>query len=212
MAGKLKGDAMFASIVAHPIRCHALIVMASRESSPTQLSQELHVDPSHVAYHVKVLREAGLILKTEEIPKRGSVEHIYRGLYMGELTDAEYAELTSDERAAYAYFTACVAVAEASYAASTGSFALDHRINRMPLTVDDEGWGEVSELLDRTSEGLERIRQAAQTRLADSGAVGKPLLALTTMFEVPADSARGIVGKARSDLKEREEEDARREE
>jgi hypothetical protein len=122
------------------------------------------------------------------------------------MTTAEYAELTWEERCAYAYFTGCVALAEANYAASAGAFTHDHRITRMAMSVDAEGWSEVSELLDRTSDELDLIRQTVRTRLANSDEKGKTLLAFTTMFEVPASSSQGIVRTALADLRNREDE------
>lgn len=46
--------------------------------SPRQASEELRQPLSHVAYHVRVLRKAGLLLEEDQIPTRGSIKHLYR--------------------------------------------------------------------------------------------------------------------------------------
>jgi DNA-binding transcriptional ArsR family regulator len=189
MAGKIVDKLMFASIVSHPIRCRALTMLADREASPVEIGRELGLDPSHVAYHVKVLFEEGLIELTEEIPRRGSIEHRFRAAFPPELSDEEYAAMTSEQRNRYSRDIYCFAAADASCAFSTGSFGErhDHHISRIPLQVDEAGWSELRELFESTLRKLYEIKLGAGDRLTEGGMKGTSVLAFNTFFELPLD-------------------------
>jgi DNA-binding transcriptional ArsR family regulator len=93
MGAKITDKHMFTGVVAHPVRARALTILVDREASPVEIGRELGMDASHIAYHVRLLREEGLIELTEETPRRGSIEHRYRAVRPDEFTDEEYAAL-----------------------------------------------------------------------------------------------------------------------
>jgi DNA-binding transcriptional ArsR family regulator len=148
MGGKLVDDNMIALVLAHPIRCRALMILAVREASPTEIAEELGLGPSHVAYHVRVLQEANLIELTEEAPRRRSVEHRYRAVDVKPLTSGQLSELGPAKRVRHAYNSLCLAFAEANCALSSDSFELEHHVGRFPLQVDFTGRLEVQKLYD----------------------------------------------------------------
>jgi DNA-binding transcriptional ArsR family regulator len=189
MAGKIVDKHMFASIVAHPIRCRALTILADREASPVEIGRELGMDPSHIAYHVNVLLADGLIELTEETPRRGSIEHRFRATFVPELSDEEYAALTPERRNQYSRDIFCLAAADASCAFSTGSYGdrHDHHISRTPLQVDEEGWSELRDLFESTLRQIYEIKREAGDRLTEGGMKGISVLAFNTFFELPLD-------------------------
>lgn len=189
MAGKIVDKLMFASIVSHPIRCRALTILADREASPVEIGRELGMDPSHVAYHVKVLLAEGLIELTEEIPRRGSIEHRFRATFVPELTDEEYAALSPALRNQYSRDIFLLAAADASCAFSSGSYGdrHDHHISRTPLQVDEEGWAELRDLFDSVLRQIYEIKRDAGDRLTEGGMKGISVLAFNTFFELPLD-------------------------
>jgi DNA-binding transcriptional ArsR family regulator len=189
MAGKIVDKHMFTGVVSHPIRCRALTILADREASPVEIGRELGMDPSHIAYHVKVLLDEGLIELTEEIPRRGSIEHRFRAVFPDEYTDEEYAALTPEQRTQRSRDIFCFAAADASCAFSAGSFGdrHDHHISRMPLQVDEAGWSEIRDLFESTLRQLYKIKREAGDRLTEGGMKGTSVLAFTTFFELPLD-------------------------
>jgi DNA-binding transcriptional ArsR family regulator len=189
MAGKIIDKLMFASIVSHPIRCRALTILADREASPVEIGRELGMDPSHIAYHVKVLLEEGLIELTEETPRRGSIEHRFRAVFPPELSDEEYAAMTAERRNQYSRDIFCFAAADASCAFSAGSYGdrHDHHISRMPLQVDEEGWSELRDLFESSMRRLYEIKREAGDRLVEGGMKGTSVVAFNTFFELPLD-------------------------
>lgn len=188
MGAKIADKNMFTGVLAHPIRCRALTILADREASPVEIGRELGIGASHVAYHVRVLHENGLIELTEETPRRGSIEHRFRAVFR-ELDAEQYAELTAEQRGWYSRDIFCLAAADASCAFSAGSYGErpDHHISRMPLEVDDEGWEELRVLFEGTLREIYRIRQEAGDRLTEGGMRGTTVLAFNTFFELPLE-------------------------
>lgn len=185
MGAKLADKSMFAWVLAHPIRCRALAILAAREASPVEIGHELGVEAYHVAYHVRVLHKTGLIALVEEVPRRGSVEHRYAAVDAQQLTDVQYSELTSEERARRVYNTFCFAVADANWALSSGQFEQDHQLARLPMKVDRMGWSEVRDLFDLMQAELDRIQDLARDRMDLTGAQGTSALAFATFFRLP---------------------------
>lgn len=104
MAPRPKPDAHRA--MSHPIRALILASMGDRVVSPTQLAAELKRPLGTVAYHVRVLLDAGFIEEVGTSQRRGAIQHHYRLRGDGgntslrlELTQAEIDALTDGIRA-----------------------------------------------------------------------------------------------------------------
>ncbi len=189
MGAKITDKHMFTGVIAHPIRARALTILGDREASPVEIGRELGIGASHVAYHVRLLLKEGLIELTEETPRRGSMEHRYRGIRPDEFSDEEYAALTAEQRNDHSRDIFCFATADASCAFSAGSFGdrPDHHISRMPMEVDEEGWAELRDLYNNMLHEAYRIKREAQDRLTEVGEKGRAVLAFNTFFEMPPE-------------------------
>jgi DNA-binding transcriptional ArsR family regulator len=64
----------------HELRCRILRWYARRggPGSPKMISQDFEIPLENLAYHVRVLRESGLLKGAGEVGSRSSVEHFYR--------------------------------------------------------------------------------------------------------------------------------------
>jgi DNA-binding transcriptional ArsR family regulator len=60
-----------------PIRVDILDQLRAGEASPRQMADRLREPLGNVSYHVRQLRDAGLIELTRTQPRRGAVEHFY---------------------------------------------------------------------------------------------------------------------------------------
>lgn len=66
---------------AHPLRVTILEIFASQpeeEISSVRLSERLDYPLSNIAYHVKALRDAGMIEKSSVHARRGAIETRYK--------------------------------------------------------------------------------------------------------------------------------------
>lgn len=75
-----KIDSRLTKAIAHPLRLQILTQANQRTISPSEFSEEMRAPLSTVAYHFRKLAELGFLELVEEVPKRGSQEHRYRGL------------------------------------------------------------------------------------------------------------------------------------
>jgi DNA-binding transcriptional ArsR family regulator len=69
--------------LASELRIEILDAMLSGAPSPVQVSRRLDLPLGTVAYHVRFLREAGLITIVEKRPARGAVENLYEVTDLG---------------------------------------------------------------------------------------------------------------------------------
>jgi DNA-binding transcriptional ArsR family regulator len=170
--GKWRGvtDAALGAIVAHPVRCRLLAIFADRIASPNEAAHELNMPVGDVSYHVRTLKDAGVIELVDERPVRGSTEHFYRATVSLNLTDEEYAALSMEERDAFSRQTFHIVAAEASYSLESRTFTArpDHHSARVPFNVDEAGWKQLGELFNETLERMLIIRADSEARLAES--------------------------------------------
>jgi DNA-binding transcriptional ArsR family regulator len=71
-------DQRIIKALAHPFRVEILAILNDRMASPNELSKELGQGLSQTSYHVKVLKDHGMIEMVKTEPRRGAVEHYYR--------------------------------------------------------------------------------------------------------------------------------------
>lgn len=65
---------------AHPIRIRTVAIFAHDdvELSPKEIARRLNHALPVVAYHVRELAQAGLLVETRTEPRRGALQHFYR--------------------------------------------------------------------------------------------------------------------------------------
>jgi hypothetical protein len=184
------GDSVssLAAIVNHPLRAKIWFVLVEQVASPAQLSQMLGESLNSCAYHVNVLEKAGLLELVEEIPRRGAIEHRWRGIVRPAFDSDVQADWTVEEKLAAAMATLQIAFADhaRAYEARTLVNRDDFWVARLGGRVDDEGFAEVSagyyRLLDTFYEAeaktKERVRAGKSTRTM-------PVSGLASFFETP---------------------------
>jgi DNA-binding transcriptional ArsR family regulator len=68
----------------HPIRVRALVLFEF-ESTPVALAEALDAPLGVVSYHVRMLRDYGLVELTRTEPRRGALAHFYRRTELADL-------------------------------------------------------------------------------------------------------------------------------
>lgn len=187
--GKWRGvdDAALGAIVAHPLRCRLLATFGERVASPNEIAQELGMPVGDVSYHVRTLKDAGVIELVEERPVRGSTEHFYRATVLPVLTDEEYERMSVEQRVEVARQAFQYTVADASVSLEARKFGErhDHHVTRVPFAVDEQGWQELVELYRDTLARVLEIRSDADARLGETGDAPIRGVAFSTFFETP---------------------------
>jgi DNA-binding transcriptional ArsR family regulator len=71
----------------HPLRLAIWRRACTGVVSPVQLSRELDESVQLVSYHVRILRDCGIVELVGTTPRRGALEHHYRAVRKGELAE-----------------------------------------------------------------------------------------------------------------------------
>jgi hypothetical protein len=195
--GSVKQDRAISStlgaITAHPLRTRCLTILFERTASPTELAKELEEDVGNVSYHVKQLVKMEAIELVSERPVRGAVEHFYRALKRPMLGVEDYNNMTIDERLRFARLVIQFSVADAATAIETASLGErpDHHVSRVPLTVDEEGWGELVDIYAETLRRTIEAEAASAERMSkNSDAAAITARAVSWLFEMPPREQR----------------------
>jgi DNA-binding transcriptional ArsR family regulator len=77
----------------HPMRIRALVLMEHTELSPSDIAIVLGNPIGVVSYHVRMLRDYGLVEEVRTEARRGALAHFYRRT---ELADRLIAKLTGE--------------------------------------------------------------------------------------------------------------------
>jgi len=71
-------DQRLVRALSHPLRVQILEILSERVASPNDLSEELGVELTHVAYHTRTLDRCGCLELVDTAQRRGATEHYYR--------------------------------------------------------------------------------------------------------------------------------------
>jgi hypothetical protein len=109
--------------------------------------------------------------RIESIPRRGAVEHVYRGKSRIYFTDEEFEEMPLEQRSKLSTISVQSLVARVDTAIRTKTFdaRADRHATWRQLPLDERGWKEAMETLAACYGEIERIRHDALDRLAASG-------------------------------------------
>lgn len=173
--------------LSHPVRTECLTVLAERVASPRELADFLDEDLSNVSYHVRVLKELGLIELVSEEPVRGAVAHFYRAVERPLLTTEQFEEIPLEVRKMFSAHSWDVLIKDVSTAIDTGTFdeRLDRHLTRTSLLLDSTGFERLSKAMDALLEAIFEEQAASAARREKSGEEPIHATAATVLFAMP---------------------------
>lgn len=181
-----------AAVLAHPLRVRILALLNERDLSPVEFCRggfaPPNMDVSHVAYHFRELAEYGCLTMVEENKRRGSIEHVYRGIARAYFSDADWASLEPEERTkiSKAIIQGLFARADEAIMAKTFETREDRHLSWIALKLDEQGWKEMVTTLTAAFGEVEQIRTDAEKRLVDSGE--EPITSTCAILGFPSPS------------------------
>jgi DNA-binding transcriptional ArsR family regulator len=187
------GDTIDQNLVralAHPMRVRILEALQGRTASPTELARSYGESLGVVSYHTNALLEVGCIEQVRTRPKRGTIEHFYTARprsFIGH-QDWRKAPLSVRGGVTNEALRTFVAKVGAALDADTIDSREDTTLNWMPITVDEQGWRETAEILDRALRELMEVAAASRERLG--GEDGIPVVTGLAAFEAPPGPGR----------------------
>jgi DNA-binding transcriptional ArsR family regulator len=160
-------DQRLVKVLSHPLRTRILRVLSERVASPNQIAQELGAPLGNVSYHTRILLDYGCIELVDTQPRRGAIEHFYRGIVRPWLEDDAWAQLPPAMRSQLAGQTLTDLWDDARAAGDAGAFErTDIHVSRTPLDLDERGWERLTELLAATVEEAMKIQAESSNRRA----------------------------------------------
>ena len=180
-------DQNLVKALAHPTRVRILEALQGRTASPTELAREFHESLGVVSYHTNALLEVDCIEQVRTRPKRGTIEHFYTARPRSFIGHQDWRRAPLSVRAgvtseALRTFAAKIG---AAIDADTIDGREDTTLNWMPITVDEQGWREAAEILDRALRELQTVAAGSRDRLG--GEDGISVVTGLAAFEVPPE-------------------------
>ncbi|HEX5928700.1 MAG TPA: winged helix-turn-helix domain-containing protein [Solirubrobacterales bacterium] len=170
-----------AKALAHPLRVKILTSLQKGISSPNQLSQELGEPLGNVSYHVKTLLEYDCVELVKTEPRRGAVEHFYRATERTFFSDRDWKKIPASARKGITGSVLETVGQDATGALTAGTIDArpDSHISRTPLTLDDQGWSDITALLaDTVAKALEIQEEAGDRLGSDDDSISTTLAVL----------------------------------
>jgi DNA-binding transcriptional ArsR family regulator len=189
---KIGIDRQLVHLVASPARIKTLVVLVERTASPKEIADEIGETLRSVSYQVKELLKLGLIEPVRVEPRRGAVAHFYRATIRPIWSDAEWAELSIEERQRFAAWTLSLVNCDVAEALEARTFNArpDAHSSRTPFYVDERGWKEINEIQNEALERSLEVGTAAAQRLAENGEQGIHGRAVMLCIEMPPPRRR----------------------
>jgi DNA-binding transcriptional ArsR family regulator len=183
--GKETIDQALVRALAHPMRVRILEALQGRTASPTELAREFRESLGVVSYHANALLDVDCIEQVRTRPKRGTVEHFYTATPRSFIGHQDWRLAPTSIRGGVTgeALRSFVAKVGAALDADTIDSREDTTLNWMPITVDEQGWRETAEILDRALRELMTVAADSRGRLGEKD--GIPVVTGMAAFEAP---------------------------
>jgi len=176
-----------AAIVTHPLRRRLWYAITEKPISPRELADQLHEPVNDVAYHVRVLRDMGVIELAGTRPVRGATQHFYRLLRRSHLSNEDVEKMAPEEKIADATNILQLEFAECAASLEAGKLVErpEHYLFRMPVTLDEEGWQEFHAIFAEAADRLYEAEARCVDRRREKGEEGESVsvVAHLNLFE-----------------------------
>lgn len=183
--------------LAHPIRLELLGILSYRDISPSEFARHRGEPVSNLTYHFNTLEELGCIELARTQPRRGSVEHIYRRIKRVIFTDRDWLVMPDEARQIVASSILRDLIGRMTQALQAGTFTAreDVHITWRPVTLDEQGWKEVTKILKEAFDAVSTAEVDAIERMRESEETGLEATVAMAGFESP----RSPTGTVRPD-------------
>jgi DNA-binding transcriptional ArsR family regulator len=187
-------DPRIAKALSHPMRARILMILNERVASPNEIADAIDERLPNVSYHVRALLELGTIELVDTAQRRGAIEHYYRAIVRPFFSDRDWKRLPRSGRQAISDSILQIVWEDVSESIKAGAFEsrADRHLTHSRMVLDEEGWDEMTKLLNGVLSEVEKIEAGSRSRLrkADNGA-GIPTTFALMHFESPPRPIHG---------------------
>jgi DNA-binding transcriptional ArsR family regulator len=181
-------DPRIAKALSHPMRARILMILNERVASPNEIAEAIDERLPNVSYHVRALLDLGTIELVDTAQRRGAIEHYYRAVVRPFFSDKDWKRLPRSGRQAISDSILKILWDDLSESIKAGTFEgrADRHLTHKRLVLDDQGWDEVTKLLNGVLSQVDKIEADSRARVkkSDDGAAIETTFALMH-FESP---------------------------
>ena len=184
-------DPRIAKALSHPMRARILGILDERVASPNEIAEMIDERLPNVSYHVRALLDLGCIELVDTAQRRGAIEHYYKAVVRPFFSDRDWKRLPRSGRQAISDVALKVVWEDVSAAMKAGTFdsRSDRHLSHNDITLDEQGWREVRDVLAGVLDEVNKIEAASASRLKQSGEDGVSTTVVAMQFESPRESS-----------------------
>jgi DNA-binding transcriptional ArsR family regulator len=185
-------DQRIMKALSHPLRVRMLTLLNQKVASPSELADELDEPLGNVSYHMRFLADLKMVKLVRTEPRRGAVEHYYEALEPPLVSDEDWAQLPVTLRRSLSDSTLTNIARDLKGAGEAGGFDRDNiHVSRVALTLDQQGWDELSGLLAQLLERAREVQEQSNKRRKRASSDPIPTALVLMQFE----GGSGTTGK-----------------
>lgn len=178
------------AVVGHPYRVEIMAMLERGSASPSDVARAIGVPTEKLAYHFRVLSNAGVIELEERLQVRGAVKHRYRMVQKPRISEEAWAKLPAVAKEVMVAnsldHTMRVTMAAV---VSGGMDKPECLVSRRALRVDRQGYREVFEILEAALAEVKAVEARAAVRLDAHETDEEPATVVALLFDTPDPAA-----------------------
>jgi DNA-binding transcriptional ArsR family regulator len=179
-------DPRLVKALAHPIRVRILGILEHRTATPKELAAELGLPLENTSYHVRTLRKFGFIRLERKRQVRGAVEHHYRAVARPRVTAKAWEQMPESLKQAMSAANVSQLSELVNRGVAQGKFSRpESQLQRMPYTLDDQGFAEASAILSEALERIAEVERRAKERVQRGQSDPVPAVTAVMLFDRP---------------------------
>jgi hypothetical protein len=191
-AGLAEVDDDLIYILSHPLRIRMISALNEEDASPKELAERLRVSTYNTAYHMKTLLRYDCVEVVRREKVRGATKTIYRAKMDINFPQRVWQELPPavQQMVIVAVFMTSFSDAEVALLSRAFELRPESHASWTNANLDEGGWQELIQLVNRTLEEAARIKSEAEDRLAAAPSKQDALRVSLNMsaFVLPAEA------------------------
>src|SRR3954454_12869390 len=177
-------DQRIMKALSHPLRVRMLTLLNQKVSSPSELAEELDEPLGNVSYHMRFLADLHMVKLVRTEPRRGADGPPSGPPAPPLISDDDWAQLPAALRRSLSDSTLSQIARDLKGADKEGGFDRKNiHVSRVALTLDEQGWDQLSEILSDVMDRARRLQEQSNKRMKRSDATTIPTALVLMQFE-----------------------------
>lgn len=172
-----------------PLQARVYTTVTERPGATiAQIAARIGEPPRRVRHQIERLLEVGLVHLDSKTRRRNAREHHYRAVALAKVQNELDSSWDDDQRRKVALSMTRMIASDIGQALRAGILATSdgHAEVRLSAEVDEQGWHQLAEIMERVMGEIEDAVIESAARLEASGVGGTEVVAALLLFQTPA--------------------------